>query len=251
MSPRPRRLHLPLALTVLRLVWTSLLAITCSLAAAEPGAAPAARPKPPQDDPRLPRVMLIGDSISVGYTDAVRAELAGVANVHRVEGNAGPSSSGVRKIDAWIAPGQGRWDVVHFNFGLHDLKLGTGGKTNQPYATSDGHQVPPAEYEHNLRTIVAKLKTTGAALIWAATTPVPGGKLDPLRRPGDEVAYNAIARKVMEENGVAVNDLHALILSQKPDLQQPANVHFTKEGSAVLARQVAARIRDALAQRRR
>jgi lysophospholipase L1-like esterase len=251
MSPRPRRPHLPLDLTVLRLAWMSLLALSCGLWAAEPGAAPAARPQPPQDDPRLPRVMLIGDSISVGYTDAVRAELAGLANVHRVEGNAGPSSSGVQKVDDWIAPGKGRWDVVHFNFGLHDLKLGTGGKTNQPYPTSDGHQVPLAEYEKNLRTIVGKLKTTGATLIWCATTPVPTGKLDPLRRPGDEVAYNAVALKIMQENGVAVNDLHAFALSQPPGLQQPANVHFTKEGSAILARQVAARIRDALAQRKR
>jgi acyl-CoA thioesterase-1 len=195
--------------------------------------------------------MIIGDSISVGYTEGVREALAGQANVYRVQGNAGPSSSGVQHIDEWIASGDGHWDVIHFNFGLHDVKLGTGGKDNRPYPTADGHQVPAADYERNLRAIVARLKRTGATLIWCSTTPIPPGKLDPPRRPGDEVTYNQIAQKVMTENGVVINDLHAAALSQRPGIQQPANVHFTKDGSAVLAKQVAASIRSALKNRGR
>jgi lysophospholipase L1-like esterase len=195
--------------------------------------------------------MIIGDSISVGYTDGVREELAGQANVYRVQGNAGPSSSGVQNVDRWIASGRGAWDVIHFNFGLHDLKLGTGGKDNKPYPTSDGHQVPLEAYEQNLRQIVAKLKTTGATLIWCSTTPLPAGKLDPPRQPGDEVRYNEIARKVMVENSVVIDDLHAVALSRLSEIQLPANVHFTKDGSAVLAKHVAASIRDALQRRQR
>lgn len=195
--------------------------------------------------------MLIGDSISVGYTDGVREELAGKANVYRVQGNAGPSSSGVQQVDKWIASGTGRWDVIHFNFGLHDVKLGTGGKDNRPYPTADSHQVPAADYERNLREIVTKLKRTGAALIWCSTTPIPQGKLNPPRQPGDEVTYNQIAQKVMTENGVVINDLHAVALSQQPGIQLPANVHFTKEGSAVLAKHVAASIKAVLPERGR
>jgi len=233
----------------MKLMWTSFLIWGAALVAAEPGATLDALQKPSSDHPSLPRIMLIGDSISVGYTDGVRAELAGTANVYRVPGNAGPSSSGVQQVDKWIASGTGHWDVIHFNFGLHDLKLGTGGKDNRPYPTADGHQVPPDEYERNLRQIVAKLKQTGATLIWCATTPIPLGKLDPPREPSDVLIYNQIARKVMIENGVAINDLHAAALSQKPGIQQPANVHFTKEGSAVLAGHVAASIKAALQNR--
>lgn len=227
-----------------------LLGATITLAA-EPGAAPAARPSPANEDPALPRVMIIGDSISIGYTDAVRDRLKGKANVHRVEGNAGPSSSGVEKVDRWIASADGKWDVIHFNFGLHDIKLGTGGKDSKAYPTSDGHQVPPDEYERNLRRIVAALKATGATLVWCSTTPVPTGVLDPLRHPGDEVKYNAIALKVMGENGVAVNDLYACVLSGPPEMQLPSNVHFTNEGSLRLARQVADAIEVALQVRRK
>jgi len=164
---------------------TALSLATVALIAAEPGDSSKANQAPATDDPKLPRVMIIGDSISVGYTDEVRRLLAGKANVHRAAGNAGPSSSGVQKMKEWLAPTNGTWDVIHFNFGLHDLKLGTGGKDNHPYATSDGHQVSLEDYEMNLSQIVATFKTTGAAVVWCSTTPVPTGKVDPPRQPDD------------------------------------------------------------------
>jgi lysophospholipase L1-like esterase len=235
----------------MKLSWIPFLLCAATSFAAEPGATVKAQQAPVKDDPTLPRVLIIGDSISVGYTDEVRRLLAGKANIHRVQGNAGPSSSGVARVDEWVAPASGRWDVIHFNFGLHDIKLGTGGKDNKPYATSDGHQVPPEDYEKNLRLLVAKFKASGAVVIWGSTTPVPSGKLDPLRRPGDEVTYNTIARKIMEENGVAINDLHAAALAAKPGMQLASNVHFSKEGSVWLAQHVAASIERALKARPR
>ena len=47
------------------------------------------------EDPQLPRVLLIGDSISIGYTIPVRKELAGKANVLRIPANGGPTAKGV------------------------------------------------------------------------------------------------------------------------------------------------------------
>ena len=222
---------------------------TVALIAAEPGDSSKANQAPATDDPKLPRVMIIGDSISVGYTDEVRRLLAGKANVHRVAGNAGPSSSGVQKMDEWLATANGTWDVIHFNFGLHDLKLGTGGKDNHPYATSDGHQVSLEDYEKNLSQIVAKFKTTGAALIWCSTTPVPAGKVDPPRQPDDVMKYNEVARQVMIKHGAAIDDLFTAALPRLPNIQLPHNVHYTAEGYAELARQVAASIEDALKKR--
>lgn len=195
--------------------------------------------------------MIVGDSISVGYTEDVRKLLAGKANVHRVPGNAGPSSSGIERMAEWLAPSSGTWDVIHFNFGLHDIKLGTGGKDSQPYMTCDGHQVPPEDYARNLRQIVAQFRTTGAVLIWCSTTPVPAGKLDPPRHPDDVERYNKIAEQIMAENGVAIDDLYAAALPKLADLQLPHNVHFSKEGSAELAKHVASSIELALRNKRR
>ncbi len=122
------------------------------------------------DDPALPRVLLIGDSISIGYTLPTRRSLQGKANVHRIPVNGGPTIDGLEQLDRWI--GSGKWDVIHFNWGLHDLKFMDDGQ----------HQVAIDKYEAHLRDLVGRLKRTGAALIWASTTPVPDEEVSPPRQ---------------------------------------------------------------------
>jgi lysophospholipase L1-like esterase len=190
--------------------------------------------EPVKDDPRLPRVLLIGDSISIGYTAAVRDLLKGKANVHRIPTNGGPTTNGLAHLPQWL--GEGKWDVIHFNWGLHDLKFMPDGQ----------RQVSPAAYEKNLRALVRQLKATRARLIWATTTPVPAG-VTPPRKNEDVLAYNAIAQKIMAENNIAVDDLYGFAGPKLKEIQQPANVHFTPQGYRVLARQVAASIASALA----
>ena len=153
--------------------------------------------------------------------------MEGKANVHRILTNGGPTTNGLKNIDFWL--GKGNWDVIHFNWGLHDLKMEKDGK----------HQVPIEEYEKNLRQLVMKLKGTGATLIWASTTPVPEGKLSPPRKSEDVIRYNAAAKKIMNENGVVVNDLYTFALGKLKEIQKPVNVHFSDRGSEILAEQVA------------
>jgi acyl-CoA thioesterase-1 len=189
---------------------------------------------PVTDVAGLPRVLLIGDSISIGYMVPVREALQGKANVHRPATNCGPTTRGVQSIDQWL--GDGKWDVIHFNFGLHDLKFVDDAGKNAP--PDKGHpQVSESDYEKNLETIVAKMKKTGAKLIFATTTPVPSGS--DARIKGDEQKYNAIARRVMQRNGVAIDDLYSFAQPRLAEIQLPANVHFKPEGSKQLAEQVA------------
>jgi lysophospholipase L1-like esterase len=190
--------------------------------------------EPATDDPKLPRILLIGDSISMGYTVPVRNLLQGKANAHRIPENGGPTTSGLANLKKWL--GEGQWDVIHFNWGLHDLKIMSDGK----------HQVSAEAYEKNLRELVRRLKATGATLIWASTTPVPEGKLNPPRANADVLAYNAIAKKIMEENQIPTDDLYSVALPQLSRIQRPENVHFTSEGSEVLAKEVTASIASAL-----
>jgi len=196
---------------------------------------------PVEDKQGLPRVLLIGDSISIGYTVPTRKALEGKANVHRPQANCGPTTRGLQAIDQWL--GDGKWDVIHFNWGLHDLKYisAKGGLTD---VDKGKQQVPIGQYEANLEKLVLRLKKTGAKLIWASTTPVPEGAKG--RVPGDEVKYNAVAKKVMERHGVALNDLYAFAKPRLKDIQLPANVHFKPEGSQALAEQVAKSILAAL-----
>jgi acyl-CoA thioesterase-1 len=187
-----------------------------------------------EDQAGLPRVLLIGDSISMGYTQPVRDLLKAKANVHRIPTNGGPTKNGVANIDKWL--GKEHWDVIHFNFGIHDLKHMPDGQ----------RQVEPEDYEKNLRTLVAKLKATGAKLIWATTTPIPEGELNPPRTFGKVPEYNEIAQRVMKENGVAIDDLNAAITPHLAEMQNPKDVHYKPEGYATLAKQVAASIETAL-----
>ena len=175
------------------------------------------------DVPGLPRVLLIGDSISMGYTLPVRKLLAGKANVHRIPVNGGPTTNGTANLQKWL--GEGKWDVIHFNWGLHDLKLIEG-----------KHQVPIDEYEKNLRQLVAQMKATKATLIWCSTTPVPDGAS--IRNKEDGPKYNAVARRIMEEMQVPIDDLYEFALPQLDKIQLKENVHFSPGGSEVLAQQV-------------
>jgi hypothetical protein len=191
--------------------------------------------RPIEDVPGLPRVLLIGDSISIGYTLRVRAALEGRANVHRPPTNCGSTGGSFAKIESWL--GKGKWDVIHFNWGLHDLKYLKPGRQN----------IPPASYERNLERLVVRLKKTGATLIWATTTPVPAKVKSGYERiPADVDIYNEIALRVMKKHGVRINDLHAEILPFVDKYRLPENVHFTGKGYDIMAAAVAKSIEAAL-----
>lgn len=185
----------------------------------------------------VPRVLLIGDSISMQYGPEARRLLEGKATVYHIPDNGQTTKYGLEQLHYWL--GDGHWAVIHFNFGLHDLHT----------AAQHKLQVPIEEYGPNLRQIVKELQATGAKLVWASTTPVPPGL--GVRSESDVVAYNEVARKIMEENHIPINDLHALVESwgaKGADWQLPHNVHFRAEGYTELAAQVAKSIEDALYQ---
>jgi lysophospholipase L1-like esterase len=179
------------------------------------------------DRPGLPRVLLIGDSISIGYTMPVRTLLADTANVHRVPRNGGDTIIGLTNLEQWLQ--SGKWDVIHVNFGLHDAKLTVAGA---PTVALD-------DYTKNLRTILERLRATGARVIWATTTPVPAHVDNPPRQWASVPAYNEAALKVAREEHVAIDDLYNVVLPQEGQLQRPSDVHYFPAGYAVLAQAVA------------
>jgi lysophospholipase L1-like esterase len=113
-----------------------------------------------------------------------------------------PSSGGGLDLD-------GGWDIIHFNHGVWDQAY-LDPKTGKNAKPGEGSiRTSLKDYEKNLRSIVARLKKTGATLIWAHTTPILEGT--PPGYVGGETVdqYNAVAAKVMAENGVIINDLNA------------------------------------------
>lgn len=202
-------------------------------------------------NPKLPNVLIIGDSISIGYTRPVREKLQGKANVFRPmvtkrrPDNCGDTAKGLEKIDGWL--GGQKWDVIHFNWGLWDLCYRNPGSHNQGHRDKVNGKLAatPEQYEQNLEKLVAKLKATGATLVWANTTVVPEGEDG--RFVGDDEKYNAVAEKVMKRNGVVIDDLYSLTkgFAGKYSLA-PGDVHYTPEGYDALATQVSSAISKVL-----
>ena len=195
----------------------------------------------------MPRVLLLGDSISMGYNQSVKNALDDEAMLFRPQENCAGTTHGCLRIDDWLKIDGGHFDVIHFNFGLHDLKRENpdGKASNNP---DDDNQADLQTYERQLRRIVSRLKATEARLIFATTTPVPEGEVRPHRDPEDVDRYNEIARQVMAEHEIPINDLFAFASSRLEDIQRPANVHFTTMGSNTLGQQVAAQLRKILRQ---
>ena len=171
-----------------------------------------------KDDPALPRVLLIGDSISRAYTQTVRKELAGKANVHRAPANCGPTATGLKKLDVWL--GDGKWDVIHFNFGIHD------------------RATPLDEYRERLEQLVIRMKETGATVVWASSTPLPDLP-EKKWTASSMVERNAVAAGVMEENDVPVNDLFSAITPHLAEWQNPNDCHYQESGNQFLGKRVA------------
>ncbi len=191
-------------------------------------------------DGALPNVLLIGDSISIGYTESVRAELAREANVQRIPCNGQSTEFGLENIDTWL--GTEHWDVIHFNWGIWDAHVIDGEKLRNT----------PEVYRSNLQKLVERLQLTGSTLVWASTTPVAfdvfenGIGVEKKSIP----IYNDTAKKVMEEYHVAIDDLYTEAAPRWIELQTRDGVHFTPAGSEFLARKVAESNRQALATRK-
>lgn len=199
------------------------------------------------EEAKLPSVLIIGDSISMGYHKTVVRELEGKADVSRIPGNGQYSGFGIANIEKWL--GDKNWDVIHFNWGLWDI---------YGWKYHDQDRTPKA-YAQRLETLVKRMHQTGATLIWATTTPVcPEPEVSMRKRwdteviipPSLELQYRNEALEVMKRHKVRINDLYELI---RPDLKKyspkPDDVHFTREGSEVLGKQVAEAILQALQER--
>jgi hypothetical protein len=201
----------------------------------------------PQTVSNLPKVLIIGDSISIGYTAPVRNILKGRAEVFRPSVNCQHTGNGVQWIKRWL--GTNQWDVIHFNFGIWDTHLlDSKGKivrneNNYPSASSLRIRNTPEQYRNNLVQIIKVLKGTGAKLVWASTTPVmyrKGARFEAIP------ALNRTAEELMKSNGIVIDDLYGFVLPHAKELQAPDQVHFNAQGNNQLGQHVSDSIVKAL-----
>ena len=185
-------------------------------------------------DPTLPRVLLIGDSITNGYLEPVRKALAGRANI---DAWITPTSQGDKSLPGTLAAilGQENYAVIHFNLGLHGWQKG---------------RIPEGQFVPLTRQMVRALKANApqAKLIWATITPVTvkghPEQLDPEIQP-IIAQHNKMALEVMKEEGVAIDDLDGLVHGRL-ELAAGDQFHWKPPAMALMTEQVAAKIGEAL-----
>jgi sialate O-acetylesterase len=189
------------------------------------------------EDPALPRVLVIGDSIAIGQIETLRQVLAGKANIlpgSQYKGRGLHTSVHALK-DEWLAVllrERGPFDVVQFNMGVHEF----GGATDP-----DASSIP---YGERLREVVKTIRTANpdGKVIWVSST---GTRPDNTTRPlylAGAIAYNRAAAKVMAEEGVPVSDLFALTQPKVDEYIGDDNIHIRLEKRPEISRYLAENI---------
>jgi hypothetical protein len=185
--------------------------------------------RPAHPDPKLPNVLLLGDSIARNYFPQVVKDLTGVANVYLM---AVSTSVGDLRLPHQIAEFAAMenvpFRVVHFNNGMHGWR----------YTEAQYKAAFPA-----LLSSVRRLTGKGGRLIWANTTPVKSDASNGATNPRIE-ARNAIAQEQVRAAGISIDDQHAL-MTEHPDLYQDS-IHFGPRGADIMGDHAAASIRAAL-----
>ena len=188
-------------------------------------------------------VILIGDSIRMGYQTYVERLLADFATVWGPEKNGETSQNILNNLEEWVISRDA--DIIHINAGLHDIKRQYGAMRG-----AADNLVPAETYRKNVDKIFGTIKKSkpDAKLIWATTTPVnyhwhhEQKGFD--RYEEDVENYNLVALELARKHSVEINDLYRLVMRSGRDrLLVKDGVHFTEEGYKMIGKAVAECIR--------
>lgn len=194
----------------------------------------------------MKKVLLLGDSIRMGYAQYVRELLNGKCEVYYDENDNGRFAAYTLWQANQFFKNFGKFDVVHWNNGYWDMNV-------EAPMTVAMH--PVDEYVHFLKRIITEIRRNGAEIIFATTTPIleSGSAMDntgtgmELSYDNDWVMqYNDAAKKLMAEENVTVNDLYAHMLKGKNYYKCEDMLHLTEEGYRICAQQAAKLIAEKL-----
>jgi lysophospholipase L1-like esterase len=178
----------------------------------------------------LPRVLLIGDSITRGYYDAVAKNLQGKAVVIRLA-NSQWISDPMLLAEIAVVLDNNKFDIIHFNNGMH------------------GWQHSEDEYKAAFPAYLATIQkhAPNAKLIWATTTPITQPnkptQIDP--RTERVKVRNSIAHDFITQAGIPEDDIFTAILPH-PEFHDMGGIHYLPEGREFEGKEVAEQIEKLL-----
>eukprot|EP01012_Entosiphon_sulcatum_P034064 TRINITY_DN4314_c0_g1_i1.p1 TRINITY_DN4314_c0_g1~~TRINITY_DN4314_c0_g1_i1.p1 ORF type:complete len:319 (+),score=40.86 TRINITY_DN4314_c0_g1_i1:27-959(+) len=201
----------------------------------------------------LPNCIVLGDSVSIGYTPYLASALSGICDVQHTpfdvsDGGAEETAYGLQCLDFFLSSPTLellRPDVIIFNFGLHDYAT--------PGNVVPGQSGTPDVYIPQLAAIVTRLRQTGAKLLFPTTTPVPMSAQD------NAVVANSTkfaVTTIMDPQKISVVDLYSAVVAvcgQPPYKEcsisnsNPSGVHYNPQGYQMLASHLATAVKSLLA----
>ncbi len=193
----------------------------------------------------MKNVLLVGDSIRMGYDKSLRKTLAGKANVYFPRENCRFASYVLRYLHEYIAlipeeEENKEIDVLHWNAGLWDCLRLFG---------EDPH-TPIDVYSYYIDRICMRIKKLfpNAKVIFATSTRVISEKMkDDFKRYNEEIElYNEAAIKVVKKYGFEVNDLYAVSATLDDSAHSDAVHYYTTVGTEAFTNQVLSYILPAL-----
>ena len=171
---------------------------------------------------KMPRILLIGDSILNGYARQVIKKLDGKAYVDMWVNPYHQSENLNKVLDRVLS--QGPYDLIHFNVGLHGWQEGRIKKGTFIPLTRDYVKVIKSRYPK-------------AKLIWANSTPVTEknnvAALDSEINP-TIIEHNRMAKLVMDEMNVPINNFYELLDGNRK-LAKGDRFHWTRPAYDLLA----------------
>ena len=189
----------------------------------------------------MKNVLLIGDSIRMGYDKAVRATLDGIANVYYPEENCRFAAYVLRYLHEYKSLLNGEdVDVLHWNTGLWD---------NLRLLGEDVH-TPIDIYRYYIDRICVRIQKVfpNAKVIFATSTQVLSEKMSAdFKRYNEEIAlYNKAAVEIVTKYGFEVNDLYAVSASLPEQAHSDPVHYYTPMGTEAFTNQVLSYLAPAL-----
>lgn len=189
----------------------------------------------------MKNVLLIGDSIRMGYDKAVKKTLENAANVYFPEENCRFTSYVLRYLHEYKGIlGDKQVDVLHWNAGLWDCLRLFGEEPHTPIEI----------YAYYIERICIRIKKLfpDAQVIFATSTSVQSELMSPdFKRYNEEIeAYNIAAVNVVSKFGFQVNDLYAASVKLPAEAHSDAVHYYTPMGTKVFTNQVLSYLLPAL-----
>ena len=176
----------------------------------------------------LPRVLLIGDSITNGYQEIVRTTLKDVCYVDHIVTSYTLNNPFFFKLVLGLFS-KNKYDIVHINQGLH------------------GFSISKKTYKEKLEKLIDKLSVSSQIILAETTITKKAGNKAPDKRWGKKIIErNEAVNEIAKERYLSVNHLYKVSENIPNDLRNEDGIHFLYSGYQILAEEVISIIKNKL-----